>query len=886
MARPDPAISLRVPARARRLAPDRLVDPERPRLRLVVTKGRLGVELEEPFALGPLRVSELGLVLPEVRFPVELSGGVTAFRNKRGSLERLVVSLPAASFQRWGAARLARVLDDEVVQFIAAPLEDGWLVGLCGHHSALAFEVLLAPLSGDLRLIPTAARGLGLSVPPQALAVNVLGALLKPAGRKVGGAVIIEEAAAMVSKQLLPLAGMRAASVGGLQWTELRFDVAEVAVEAMADAPPAVATPRVASAVELAALVAESEQALVAGNLDEARRGYLAALASAPRHQELTRRLAEVDVVVGERAEAALSTLSSALSPMDAGALGAQLLAATGDRDGAGAAMRRAAEQEPYGSLAALCWLEVAKLEPEPEQAAAALDEAIARAPGLATIRWQRFEQRLRAGQLQEAQADVEHLEAAATSAHQRHGIMRRAADRWLEQRALDEAVEAYERALRYAPDSITAVAGLARSLAAVGHRRRALELSSRAVALAERSRQPAHGITIELAQLLVEVADDRPAAISRIRRVPGFVAATFEARLLEARWRAELGDLSGASEALARLGDAIDGAAGGLVEAPAPPADVDRAPYAGLWGPEDGSEGLEPPRYGSGRDARLAIAMFCEEGARLEELDRGDLRAARRLLGQALRLAPHRRSIQASFRRVAAEIDPPPSTKRSDAPGPAASYAAPRSDPAPGSTASPFRPSPSARAPAMGAGSTSGAASDETGPSTGHQPVAATAASDDEVSTRRLGSEAGPGPSALTQGEDDRGDEQALPAAAVAALLAPALGDQLAALGEEPSDEDEVTLELRAEQLSERLRADPNDALAVAELAALLELLGRDHELLALLSARIDEVSGAEREALVGQRRAVLGRLIGAASEAGRDEEASLYQLMLDRND
>jgi len=185
-----------------------------------------------------------------------------------------------------------------------------------------------------------------------------------------------------------------------------------------------------------------------------------------------------------------------------------------------------------------------------------------------------------------------------------------------------------------------------------------------------------------------------------------------------------------------------------------------------------------------------------------------------------------------------------------------------------------------------MGAGSTSGAASDETGPSTGHQPVAATAASDDEVSTRRLGSEAGPGPSALTQGEDDRGDEQALPAAAVAALLAPALGDQLAAWGEEPSDEDEVTLELRAEQLSERLRADPNDALAVAELAALLELLGRDHELLALLSARIDEVSGAEREALVGQRRAVLGRLIGAASEAGRDEEASLYQLMLDRND
>ena len=124
------------------------------------------------------------------------------------------------------------------------------------------------------------------------------------------------------------------------------------------------------------------------------------------------------------------------------------------------------------------------------------------------------------------------------------------------------------------------------------------------------------------------------------------------------------------------------------------------------------------------------------------------------------------------------------------------------------------------------------------------------------------------------------------MPLAAVEALLAPALGDQLAALGEEPSDESELTLELRAEQLSERLRADPSDAGAVAELATLLELLGRDHELLALLSARIDEVSGDERGALIAQRRAVLGRLIGVAQEAGRDEEASLYQLMLERND
>jgi len=877
MARPDPAVSLRVPSRARRRAPDKPGDPARPKLRLVVTKGRLGVELEEPFPLGPVQVTGLGLVLPEVRFPVELSGGVTTFRNKRGTLERLTLAIEAATFQRWGGARLASILDDEVVQFIAAPLEDGWLVGLSGRRSALAFEVLVAPLAGDLRLIPTAARGLGLSVPPQALAVNVLGTLLGPLGRKVGGAVILEEVGAVVAKQLLPLAGMRAPAAGGLQWTELSFDVALVAATAAVDAPPVAGTPRVASMVELAALVAEAEQALTAGEVALARRGYLEALASAPRHPELTRRLAELDLAVGDRAEAALSTLTSAMSPMDAGALGAQLLAATGDRDGAAAAMRRAAEQEPYGPLAALCWLEVGKLERDEDAAAAALDEAIARAPGLSTIRWRRFAVRLRSGQLDAAQADVEHLEAQADSAARRHAVMRRAADGFLGQRALDEAVEAYERALRYAPDSIIAVAGLARSLGALGHRRRALELSSRAVALAERSRRPAHGIALQLAQLLVEVADDRPAAIARVRTVPGFVPASFEARLLEARWRTEIGDLSGASEALARLADAVDGATSVLVEDDRSARDAVAA-CDGLWGAEDRSRGLEPPRYASRRDARVAIALMCEEGARIEELDRGDLRAARRLLGQAIRLAPTRRSIQASYRRVSAQLEPPPSTKRSELPPEREGGREAAPGPAAGAKGSPFKKSPSAHPPSPGQ-QPDRAEPDPDGTAE-HPPDV-----DDEPSTRRLASEAvAAPPDASTERAGGVADEPAPPGDADP--VAPVLGDPLADLDAAGDDAGEAELEQRAEQLAERLRADPNDDAAVAELAAVLEVLGRDHDLLALLSARIDEVSGNQRQTYIAQRRAVLERLIRLASEAGRAEEAALYQLMLERSD
>jgi len=849
----------------------------------VVTKGRLGVELEEPFALGPVMVTELGLVLPEVRFPVELSGGITAFRNKRGSLERVTLGLPAASFQRWAAARLTQVLDDEVVQLIAAPLEDGWLIGLSGRRSALAFEVLLAPLVGDLRLIPTAARGLGLTVPPQALAVNVLASLLAPLGRKVGGAVILEEVGAVVAKQLLPLAGMRAAAAGGLQWTQLRFDVAEVEATASVDAPPVVATPRIASAVELAALVAESEQALSAGNVELARRGYLTALAAAPRHPELTRRLAALDVAVGDRAEAALSTLTTALSPMDAGALGAQLLAATGDRDGACAAMRRAAEQEPYGPLAALCWLEVGKLERDEVASTAALDEAIARAPGLAMIRWRRLEQRLRAGQLGAAQADVEHLEAQAVSAATRHAVMRRAADWFLAHRALDEAVEAYERALRYAPDSVIAVAGLARSLGALGYHRRALELSSRAVALAERSHRSAHGIALQLAQLLVEVADDRPAAIARVRAVPGFVAASFEARRLEARWRAEMGDLSGASEALARLADAVDAATGVLVEGDPSPSDAVAA-CDGLWGSEDATKGLESPLYTSRHDARLAIALMCEEGARIEELDRGDLRAARRLLGQAIRLAPQRRSIQASYRRVSALLEPPPSTQRSEPPTSREDGPAPRSDGAPDATSSPFKKSPSARPPSPPADGEPDSLA-EGGEGREERAALRRTDFDTEASTRRLGSEAAT-PSFEPAVADDSAVEAESTGEGTDEPAPPMLGDPLADLEAEAGDEEQAELELRAEHLSERLRGDPNDDAAVAELCAALEVLGRDLDLLALLSARIDEVSGEQREAFVIQRRAVLARLIVASSEAGRAEEAALYQLMLERGD
>ena len=83
---------------------------------------------------------------------------------------------------------------------------------------------------------------------------------------------------------------------------------------------------------------------------------------------------------------------------------------------------------------------------------------------------------------------------------------------------------------------------------------------------------------------------------------------------------------------------------------------------------------------------------------------------------------------------------------------------------------------------------------------------------------------------------------------------------------------------ELQADHLADKLRADPTDHPTALALAAVLERLGRDMELLALLSARLEEGDADVRRELAPIRRACLERLAAAALAAGRPEEASLY--------
>jgi tetratricopeptide (TPR) repeat protein len=82
-----------------------------------------------------------------------------------------------------------------------------------------------------------------------------------------------------------------------------------------------------------------------------------------------------------------------------------------------------------------------------------------------------------------------------------------------------------------------------------------------------------------------------------------------------------------------------------------------------------------------------------------------------------------------------------------------------------------------------------------------------------------------------------------------------------------------------KVEDLTRRFLASPGDVPIAEELARHLEALGRSHELLALLSARLDDAGPAERASLAPHVRRTLEHLAESAETAGRVDEASLYR-------
>ena len=82
-----------------------------------------------------------------------------------------------------------------------------------------------------------------------------------------------------------------------------------------------------------------------------------------------------------------------------------------------------------------------------------------------------------------------------------------------------------------------------------------------------------------------------------------------------------------------------------------------------------------------------------------------------------------------------------------------------------------------------------------------------------------------------------------------------------------------------RVDELTRLLQSDPTQDAIVDELAQRLTRLGRTHELLALLSARLEDAAPERRAQLVPQQHAVLERLEHEARVAGRDLEAAFFR-------
>jgi tetratricopeptide (TPR) repeat protein len=597
--------------------PQVLAEDQRVPLRLTASRGVLGLELYEAVELGPIRVSRLSVTLPGLKFPVDLSGGVPKFRHRRGQLERVRLEIARTELERWVGRHVGDALGTLVRPPSVWPITGGFGFGFVTQSGALAFDVLWAPSHGDARFVIDGARAVGFELPALGLALRIADAVLGKIGTRRGRALTVTGVGQRIGRALLPAVGARAPSAGEVRFGALVQGEQSLGVELDALADPPEIGFRAARALELSLLVEAADDALAAGSIDVARTAYVTALERAPRHPELSRAVAEIDARIGGRAQAALGLLVESLPATQAGLIGAELLACAGDVHGARDAVEAAARHERFAPLSAWYFRRLAELEVEAPARVHALDRAVAHAPGLAEVRWARFEERARRGDVEGAVADAEHLEAIESGARSRHDVCRRAARRLLDVGLDVAAGRLFERALRYVPDDATATAGLARALVLAGRPERALPLLERALELAARAGQIDAEASIDLGKILADHVQDLPQAIARVRSVPASSDRLVEARYLEARWRARVGDRIGATLSFGRLREAVE-----LTLAPDP-----------AW-----------------------ATWLAEAGENSLTVDR-DPAAAERHFGLALRLAPRDERLGERYREAAQKL-------------------------------------------------------------------------------------------------------------------------------------------------------------------------------------------------------------------------------------
>jgi tetratricopeptide (TPR) repeat protein len=692
---------------------------------LAVTKGGLGLELDQTLSLAFLDIDKLLISLIGLSFPVDLSGGVARFRHRRGALEHLSVSVRRDKMVMALAPRMRGIMGAATPALTIASISGGFMVGMVSGLQALAFDLLWAPSEGDARFVACSARSLGLPTPSLAAALRAFDGVVGHDGERAGSIMTFAGAAKSIAQRVLPEAGARVPNTDEVRWGPLESDIFGFRLACDRTFSPPLLLPHVIRELELAKLAEGGDAALAAGDLDAARNAYLALVERSPRDPDLARRLADLDRVVGGRAEGALATLLEAMPAAEAGFLAGELFASTESPQGSVLALRQAAEREAYAPLASLALLRASQATETIRERLDLLDQAVARSPALEAPRWARFFLRLELADPKGAMADAEHLEAATRGAHRRHEVWKRVAEGFLSHGHHAKAVTLFERALRYSPENPSAVSGLARSLMLAGRSGRALDLMARAVELADRKGMPAYDAVLSLARALADSASDLPHAIARLRTIPLGEPESLDARGLEGRYRANLGDLAGASMAFAKMRDAIELA-----------KEIDPA----------------------------GACAWLVEAARFERGTKHDALAAQRHLAIALQLAPRDAKILSLFRDAAAQASLVEKNEES-------------------------RPLP-----------------------------------------------------ASTTNFDPLHDEE------------------------------------RASRLTDQLRGDPERHEVAIELADTLARLGKDLELFALLSARLEDATAATRRDLLPRQKAVLTRLVEHARREGRRGDEKIY--------
>lgn len=482
-------------------------------LRLGVSRGGLGIELNQAVQIGPVSVEQMEWSLPTLDYPLDLSGGVKQFLHRRGLFERATL--------RIRPSELGRILSEKALLLWGEPVscrvrvyasEAIVAVTLWSESVVLAFDLVLAS-AVELRWVVHRARGFGLERVPLEIVASFLTASAQSFegtrdalvdGRSFTLGLWIEA----IALELMPGLGCRLPEIGDPRLTRLSVDRGDLILSLEREGEPMPVSGLAVRLAGLADALTSADRALTAGDTDAARRLYMEALEDSPATPEVLFELGQLDALTGTRNESArlflerarerLSLRSEGLARADEAlyaGVEASLFRSIGRTDRALELWSQAGEAEDDATLAAFYSEAAADLEVEAMARLALLDKSIERAPQLTSPRWKRVSAILdrfptaSALQMDVALADVEQLHAMARGREEKATVFERAAALFSERGHEEQAILWLRQVLLEDPERESARVLLGQRLLERGEFARSVDLLRAALRSMEKRR-------------------------------------------------------------------------------------------------------------------------------------------------------------------------------------------------------------------------------------------------------------------------------------------------------------------------------------------------------------------------------------------------------------